>query len=157
LANEHLFADRTPKQATPIGTETVMTVKPTAVIKGAAQCDRESWADAARGNASWFTLFSSDITPTSAMCAGIMEIPPNGGTLEAHRHQQAEIYFVFEGTGLLTIDGAETTITPGEAAFIPGDAEHSVRNDEVSVLKIFYVFPTDRFADVVYLFPDPSH
>ena len=70
----------------------------------------------------------------------------------SHRHEQAEIYFVAEGTGLLTVDGVETAIAAGMAAFIPGNAEHSLRNDAISTLKIFYVFPTDRFADVVYRF-----
>jgi len=131
-----------------------MSKPPAAVVVGVSQRRREGWDDASRGNASWFTLFSGDVTPTSAMSAGIMEIPPNGGVLEPHRHAQAEIYFVHEGTGLLTVDGEETTISTGMAAFIPGDAEHSLRNNSPAVLRIFYVFPTDRFADVIYRFPD---
>ena len=123
-----------------------------AVIASAADGDREGWTDATRGTASWVTLFSSDITPTTAMSAGIMELPPNGGILEPHRHPQAEIYFVSEGEGLLTVDGAETRIASGTAAFIPGNAEHSVRNDATVTLKIFYVFPTDCFAEVIYSF-----
>jgi mannose-6-phosphate isomerase-like protein (cupin superfamily) len=130
-----------------------MSVEPAAVIVSASDRDRESWDDAARGNASWFTLFSSDLTPTTAMCAGIMELAPNGGILEPHRHKQAEIYFVHEGTGSLTVNGIETTITVGTAAFIPGDVEHSVRNHSNDVLKIFYVFPSERFSDIVYRFP----
>jgi len=123
------------------------------VIASAADREREGWDDATRGTASWFTLFSNDITPTTAMSAGLMDIPPNGGTLEPHRHAQAEIYFVVEGTGLLTIDGVGATIAPRMAAFIPGDAEHSLRNESGGVLRIFYVFPTDSFAEVVYRFP----
>ncbi len=122
------------------------------IIATAADRKREAWQDVARGNVSWFTLFSGDITPTAAMSAGIMEVPPDGGVLEPHRHEQAEIYFVVEGTGILTIDGVAKPIAPGTAAFIPGDAEHSVRNDSSGGLRIFYVFPTDRFADVVYRF-----
>lgn len=131
-----------------------MSITTSAVITNAAECEREGWQDATRGTASWFTFFSSDRTPTAAMSAGQMEIPPNGGVLEPHRHQQAEIYFVAEGTGLLTIDSVETTITVGTAAYIPRDAEHSLRNETAGVLKIFYVFPTDCFADVVYRFPN---
>ena len=124
------------------------------VIASAAQRTREGWDDATRGTASWFTLFSGDVTPTATMSAGIMEIPANGGVLEPHRHEQPEIYFVAEGTGTLTVDGKSTTIAAGAAAFIPSDAEHSLRNDRESVLRVFYVFPTDRFADVVYRFPE---
>jgi oxalate decarboxylase/phosphoglucose isomerase-like protein (cupin superfamily) len=83
-----------------------------------------------------------------------MEIPPNGGVLKPHRRRQAEIYFVHEGTGSLTVNGVATTISMATAAFIPGDAEHSVRNDSTATLKIFYVFPADCFSDVVYRFPD---
>jgi mannose-6-phosphate isomerase-like protein (cupin superfamily) len=115
---------------------------------------RESFDDASRGTASWVTLFSGDITPTSAMSAGVMELPPNGGTLEPHRHAQAEIYFVAEGSGLVTIDGLEQTIGAGAAVFIPGDTLHGVRNVSAAALRIFYVFPTDSFAEVIYRFPD---
>ncbi len=131
-----------------------MSIEFAATIVSAAERQRESWSNAKRGNASWFTLFSSDVTPTTAMSAGVMEIPPNGGVLKSHRHGQAEIYFVHEGTGSLTVSGVATTITAGTAAFIPGDAEHSVRNDSTATLKIFYVFPADCFSDVVYHFPD---
>jgi mannose-6-phosphate isomerase-like protein (cupin superfamily) len=131
-----------------------MSIESAATIVSAAERQRESWANAERGSAPWFTLFSSDVTPTTAMSAGVMEIPPNGGVLKPHRHRQAEIYFVHEGTGSLMVDGVATTITMGTAAFIPGDAEHSVRNDATATLRIFYVFPTDCFGDVLYRFPD---
>jgi len=62
---------------------------------------------------------SSDVTPTTAMSAGVMEIPPNGGVLKPHRRRQAEIYFVHEGTGSLTVNGVATTNSIGTAAFIP--------------------------------------
>jgi mannose-6-phosphate isomerase-like protein (cupin superfamily) len=131
-----------------------MSLESAAIVVSPAERQRKSWDNAKRGDASWFTLFSSDVTPTTAMSAGVMEIPPNGGVLKPHRHRQPEIYFVHEGTGALTVNGIATTITTGTAAFIPGDAEHSLRNDSPAVLKIFYVFPTDCFADVVYRFPD---
>ena len=131
-----------------------MNIESAATIVSAAERQRESWVNGERGNASWFTLFSSGVTPTTAMSAGVMEIPPNGGVLKPHRHRQAEIYFVHEGTGSLKVNGVATTISVGTAAFIPGDAEHSVRNDSTATLKIFYVFPTDCFGDVVYRFPD---
>jgi len=130
-----------------------MSLECKAVVARADDRPRESWSNPERGNVSWFTLFSSGMTPTTAMIAGLMEVPPNGGVLKPHRHRQAEIYFVQEGTGSLTIDGVETTITAGAAAFIPGDAEHSVSNASATLLKIFYVFPTDSFDDVVYRFP----
>ncbi len=123
------------------------------MIATTADRRRESFEDLARGDASWFTLFSADLTPTERMSVGLMELEPGGTGLKPHRHEQPEIYHVVAGTGLLTIDGVETIIGQGCTAFIPGDAEHGIRNRGADVLRVFYVFPTDRFADVVYRFP----
>ena len=82
-----------------------------------------------------------------------MELAPDSVGLKAHRHSQAEIYFIAEGEALVTIDGVETILTAGSAAFIPGDAEHGIRNASDRMLRVFYVFPTDRFDEVVYRFP----
>jgi mannose-6-phosphate isomerase-like protein (cupin superfamily) len=125
-----------------------------AVVTSAEERPREGWDDPVRGKASWFTFFSSDITPTNGMSAGIAEIPPGGGSLNPHRHEPPEIYFIVEGTGILTIDGVEQVVTAGSAVFIPGNAEHGLRNESGLGLKLLYVFPTDRFADVVYRFPE---
>ena len=122
------------------------------VVTTANERPRESWG----GTSSWFTLFSGDVTPTDSMTAGIMEIAPAGGELKPHRHEPAEIYYVLQGEGLLILDGVEHRLSVGSAAYIPGDAEHALRNVADAVLRIFYVFPTDRFADVVYRFREPA-
>jgi quercetin dioxygenase-like cupin family protein len=111
----------------------------------------ERFDDRARGDVTWHTFISGDRTPTAHMSAGLAIFAPGGG-LAPHRHFEAEIYFVHEGAGVATIDGAEIALVPGMSIFIPGDAEHSVRNTSGQTLKIFYVFPTDRFSDVVYRF-----
>lgn len=43
-------------------------------------------------------------------------------------------------------------VSKGTVVFIPGDAEHGVRNDGGEPLVWFYVFPTAGFGDVVYRF-----
>lgn len=53
---------------------------------------------------------------------------------------------------MMQIDGKETEVEEGAAVFIPGDAEHSIRNIGEGPLKFFYVFATDAFEDVVYRF-----
>ena len=128
-----------------------MAGKTEAVAVTAADRRRTGWDEPERGDVTWFTFFSADITPTADMSAGLAEFGPNGG-LAPHRHAQAEVYFVQEGTGVVTIDGVETQLKAGMSVFIPGDAEHSVRNPAQQTLKLFYVFPCDRFSDVVYRF-----
>ncbi len=116
---------------------------------------REGFEDPGRGDASWFTLFSKDLTPTERMCAGLMELEPGGVGLMPHRHDEPELYHVVGGSGIVTIGGIQTAVAEGSAAFIPGSAEHSLRNTGDTPLRVFYVFPTDRFTDVVYRFSEP--
>lgn len=98
------------------------------------------------------TFFGADRAPTEAMSAGLAELAPRGGRLAPHRHAQPEIYYIVEGAGIVTVAGVETPVAAGAAVFIPGDAEHGIRNDGDSALRFFYVFPVDRFSDVVYRF-----
>ena len=130
-----------------------MTKRSQAVITTAEQRPRDGWNDPVHGSISWHTLLSSDIAPTDSMSAGIADLAP-GGELKPHRHDPSEIYFVFEGTGIVQIDGQETTVKPGTTVFIPGNAEHGIRNEASANLKFFYVFPTGSFADVIYRFPE---
>ena len=128
-----------------------MTEKLEAVVVGPADRTRERFEGPGREGASWFTLVSGEVCRSAGLSGGLCEIEP-GGSLAPHRHAVAEMYFFYEGAGTVVIDGAASQIAPGMTVFIPGDAEHSVRNDAEATLRFFYVFPVDRFSDVVYRF-----
>ncbi|RAH68055.1 RmlC-like cupin [Aspergillus aculeatinus CBS 121060] len=116
----------------------------------------ESFPDPSHGHLTWRTLFTNPTTPTSDLCAGIAICPPQTGHLCAHRHTQAELYYVLEGRATVTIDGQPHQIAKGTAVFIPGDAEHSVMNDSDEDFKWLYVFPGGSFGDVVYRFSEKA-
>ena len=84
---------------------------------------------------------------------GIAKIPSTEA-LHEHRHQQAEIYLILEGTGLVRIDGKAQPVEAGSAVFIPGNAVHSCENTGASDLRFAYVFPANSFAEVEYVFDD---
>lgn len=86
------------------------------------------------------------------MSAGIALCLPQTGHLCPHRHKQAEIYYIIEGQGEVTIDGVKSTVSKGSTVFIPGNAEHGIVNTGEEELKWFYVFPTGSFEDVIYRF-----
>jgi mannose-6-phosphate isomerase-like protein (cupin superfamily) len=53
-------------------------------------------------------------------------------------HDDDELYVVLEGRGVLTVDGEETPLTEGQAAFVPAGADHRFTGYEgLSVLVIF--------------------
>ena len=92
-----------------------------------------------------------DLAPTDGLTLGVASLPP-GEVLRAHRHEQAEVYLVTAGQGLVTVDGDARSVGPGTAVFIPGNAVHSCANTGVGELRFAYVLAADSFADVEYVF-----
>jgi mannose-6-phosphate isomerase-like protein (cupin superfamily) len=116
-----------------------------------AQAPQDGWDDPVRGRLRWRTLFSKGATPTEGMTCGVAEFQP-GERLGLHRHAPAEIYYIFAGAGVMSLDGREIPVKAGTAVFIPGMAEHGMRQTGTEVLRLFYAFPVDSFDGVEYVF-----
>ena len=110
---------------------------------------RDGWDDALHGKLSWHTLLSGELTPTEGLTSGMAVLEP-GDHLNLHRHETTEAYFIFQGEGLMMLDGTERPVRPGHVIFIPGNALHGIRNEGTETLKFFYAFLCDSFADVIY-------
>jgi mannose-6-phosphate isomerase-like protein (cupin superfamily) len=121
-----------------------------------ADAPQDGWDDPVRGRLRWRTLFSQGATPSKGMTCGVAEFRP-GEWLGLHRHSPAEIYYVFAGAGLMSLEGREIPVKAGSAIFIPGMAEHGIRQTGNEILRLFYVFPVDSFDGVEYLFSAPSY
>jgi quercetin dioxygenase-like cupin family protein len=129
-----------------------MSTKPVVVRED----DREweAWSTdqvAERGGVTWKTLVSADLTQSRALTLGVARVPP-GESLRAHRHEQAEVYLILQGSGVVSVDGSRRTVGPGTAVFLPGDAIHSIECRGDTELRFAYVFAADSFADVAYVF-----
>ncbi len=116
---------------------------------------RDGWDDPRRGRLHWRTLFSQGATPTQGITCGVAELAP-GDRLERHRHAPAEVYYVVAGEGIVFLEGEEVAVKPGAAVFIPGMAEHGVRQTGAATLRFFYAFAVDSFDAVAYLFSAPE-
>jgi quercetin dioxygenase-like cupin family protein len=106
----------------------------------------ETWPDeeiAERGLVYWKTLVSGDLTHSEALTMGIAKIPSNEA-LGEHRHQQAEIYLILEGTGLVRIDGKARPVEAGSAVFLPGNVVHSCENTGRRIYGSLTFFPRTR-------------
>ena len=112
---------------------------------------QDGWDDPVRGRLRWRTLFSKGMTPTAGMTCGVTELGP-GDWLGLHRHAPAEVYYVVAGAGLMSLEGREIAVKDGSAVFIPGMAEHGIRQTGSGILRLFYAFPVDSFDGVEYLF-----
>lgn len=123
-----------------------------AVIKHISEGLAGGWNDPQRGLISWQTLFSSDITPTDSMTAGVVELEPMVGVLNPHSHSPAEIYYILSGEGMMHIDDTTYPVSVNTSVFIPGNTLHGIRNTGSSPLRFFYVFAVDSFESVDYKF-----
>jgi mannose-6-phosphate isomerase-like protein (cupin superfamily) len=103
---------------------------------------------------SWRTLISADRTPTAELSAGVCELAPDG-ELKLHRHPILEVYYFLEGEGVVRLDAREVPVRRGSTVSIPGNVPHAIRNTSATVLKLFYVFPTDSYGDVHYTMLEP--
>jgi mannose-6-phosphate isomerase-like protein (cupin superfamily) len=121
------------------------------------QLPLEGWDDPTRGSITWRTVFSSERTATSGLTLGIAELAPDGTVGNPpHRHAPAEIYYVIEGEGVVTMDGIPTPVCTGSAVFVPGNAEHSLANTGPTTMRLLYTFGVDSFDEVTYRFAGSS-
>jgi mannose-6-phosphate isomerase-like protein (cupin superfamily) len=99
----------------------------------------------------WKFLIDADFTGSTGLSLGLAEIAP-GGDLILHYHLPAEIYVVTNGEGTLNKSGELEEIKKGDVVYIGGSAKHALKNTGNETLKFYWIFPTDRFSDVEYLY-----
>lgn len=131
-----------------------MDSEPPPVVVQQGTREWETWPgeEAARkGLVYWKTLISGDVTRSGELTVGIGRVPP-GEVLRRHRHLEAEIYLVLEGTGSVEIGSDTRHVETGSAVFIPGNMFHSLTNTGASDLRFAYVFAADSFGDIEYVF-----
>ncbi|NER29282.1 MAG: cupin domain-containing protein [Symploca sp. SIO1C4] len=104
-----------------------------------------------RGNVFWKTIISSDRTVSQDLTLGLAVIPP-GEALHPHQHDQSEVYYILEGTGVMFLGKNEHAVKTGTAIYMPGNALHSLKNTGSKPLQFLYVFAADSFADITYRF-----
>ena len=99
----------------------------------------------------WKFLIDADFTKSSGLSLGFAEIAP-GGDLILHYHSPDEIYVVTDGKGLLNKSGELEEIKKGDVVFIGKNEKHALKNNGKETLKFYWIFPTDRFSEVEYLY-----
>ena len=99
----------------------------------------------------WKFLIDADFTKSSGLSLGFAEIVP-GGDLILHYHSPAEIYVITDGKGTLNKSGELEEIKKGDVVYIAENEKHGLKNNGKVPLKFYWIFPTDRFSEVEYLY-----
>ena len=99
----------------------------------------------------WKFLIDADFTKSSGLSLGFAEIAP-GGDLILHYHAPSEIYVVTDGKGVLNKSGKLEEIKKGDVVYIGKNEKHALKNEGKETLKFYWIFPTDSFSEVEYLY-----
>jgi mannose-6-phosphate isomerase-like protein (cupin superfamily) len=71
---------------------------------------------------------------------GHVTLEPNGGQVPWHNQEQEEIYFVVEGTGEMCLGEERTTLSTGQAVYIPSGVFHQLTNTGDAPLRMIYCY-----------------
>ena len=99
----------------------------------------------------WKFLIDKDFDGSSGLSLGYAEIAP-GGDLTLHYHSPDEIYVITNGEGILNKSGDLEKIKKGDVVYIGGNEKHALKNNGKETLKFYWIFTTDSFSDVEYLY-----
>ena len=121
-------------------------------VKNLALVSDQEWSSAEKyPGVRWKFLIDSDFDDSSGLSLGFAEIAP-GGDLILHYHAPAEIYVVTNGKGILNKSGELEEIKKGDVVYIAENAKHALKNNGKENLEFYWIFPTDRFSEVEYLY-----
>jgi len=60
-----------------------------------------------------------------------------GGEQRIHSHHPEQVYFIIEGSGLMTVGDETRRVCPGDCVFIPAAQPHGLKNDGPVELRYF--------------------
>lgn len=82
-------------------------------------------------------LLASPCTSRAEHLTTTLAVLQPGGAQRLHSHQPEQVYFILEGSGLMTVGAESQRIGPGDCVFIPSGQAHGLRNDGATALRYF--------------------
>jgi mannose-6-phosphate isomerase-like protein (cupin superfamily) len=77
---------------------------------------------------------------TGNFCLGHVTLDPRGGQVPWHNHEQEEVYFVVEGSGEVCLGEERSTLSTGQAVYIPPYVFHQLTNLGETPLRMIYCY-----------------
>jgi mannose-6-phosphate isomerase-like protein (cupin superfamily) len=82
-------------------------------------------------------LLASPRTSSAELLTTTLAVIQPGGEQRIHSHRPEQVYFILEGSGLMTVGSETQRVGPGDCVFIPSGQPHGLRNDGAVVLRYF--------------------
>ncbi|MFO7638935.1 MAG: cupin domain-containing protein [bacterium] len=108
------------------------------LVKRLADCPEITAGDGTRLR----ELFHPDRDPVGCRCSiAVARLAP-GARSKPHWLEQAEVYWLVRGSGVMRVDGEARRLGPGDAVYIPANTEQWLENDgEIEIEFVCVVDP----------------
>jgi len=104
-----------------------------------------------QGKFRWKYMADSTQIQSHGLSCGVLVLPP-GESLPLHYHSPQEIYIIRRGEGLLLSSLNTRKVCKDSFVYIPQNFEHGLKNTGEEDLKLLWIFPTDCWEEVEYVF-----
>ena len=104
-----------------------------------------------QGNFRWKYMVDSTLMKSHGLSCGVLILPP-GEELQLHHHSPQEIYIIRRGEGLLRSSLNKKRVFKDSFVYIPKNFEHGLKNTGRGELELLWIFPTDCWEEVEYIF-----
>jgi len=83
----------------------------------------------------------------------LVQVEP-GGEQRVHSHPPEQVYFILEGSGVMSVGTDTQTVGTGDCVFVPSDTPHGIRNEGRTVLRYFSAAaPAFETSELLSLWP----
>ena len=102
----------------------------------------------------WQFSINAGVTESKGLSCGYLQLDP-GAELTLHSHKEQEIYIITQGNAeLRTFERTGRTVAAGQTVYIPENSWHGIKNSSQSVVEFVWIFPTNTWQEVQYIFAD---
>ncbi len=100
-----------------------------------------------------YLLASPRTSQAKHLTTTLVQVEPDGEQ-RLHSHAPEQVYFILEGSGVMTVGADQQEVGAGDCIFIPSDTPHGIRNGGQSVLRYFSAAaPSFDTGDLLALWP----
>jgi mannose-6-phosphate isomerase-like protein (cupin superfamily) len=95
---------------------------------------RESAPRYQRDGIESFLLIAERTVGAKQLTITLVEMQP-GGLQPVHAHLPEQMYFILEGTGVMTVEDERQAVSPNDCVFIPSGSRHGLTNTGGTLLR----------------------
>jgi mannose-6-phosphate isomerase-like protein (cupin superfamily) len=85
-----------------------------------------------------FLLVSEKTCGSKNLVITLVEMQP-GGLQQVHNHKPEQVYYILEGSGVMTVGSKQSPVKAGDCVLIPSFAGHGLKNAGAATLRYLSV------------------